>query len=216
MLEALNNCGIRRCGLVIGYQGDRILDHIETLSFRPELAFHYNPEFTDGSVVSLASAKETLTSGREVLLLDADVLFHPGILERLVHSNISNCYLMDRNFEPGAEPVKIAMHDGQMVEFSKQLMPELEYDILGESVGFFRFSPECARRISERCGRFLESGREAEPHEAVLREELLERPGDFGVEDITGLPWLEIDFADDIDRANRHVLPAIRSDYPEF
>jgi choline kinase len=31
----------------------------------------------------------------------------------------------------------------------------------------------------------------------------------FGFEDVTGLPWIEIDFADDFRRAERTVLPEL-------
>ena len=54
------------------------------------------------------------------------------------------------------------------------------------------------------------------PHEEALRDMLLASPGDYGFEDVTGLPWVEIDFPEDVTRANEEILPAIRSDYPCF
>jgi choline kinase len=45
---------------------------------------------------------------------------------------------------------------------------------------------------------------------------LLAQPGDFGFEDVSGLPWIEIDFPEDVVRAEEEVLPAIRTDYPGF
>jgi choline kinase len=35
---------------------------------------------------------------------------------------------------------------------------------------------------------------------------LLETPETFGYEDITGLPWIEIDFPEDIQRAQNQTL----------
>ena len=93
-------------------------------------------------------AREALESGEPVVVMDADVLYHPGILRKLLDSDVENCYLLDRGFTPGDEPVKIAVKDGLMVEFRKQLADGLSYDIIGESVGFFRFGPECAKRIA--------------------------------------------------------------------
>ncbi len=58
---------------------------------------------------------------------------------QLVDTDIENCYLLDRDFVDGEEPVKIAIQDGVMVEFRKQLAEGLSYDTIGESVGFFRF-----------------------------------------------------------------------------
>jgi choline kinase len=50
------------------------------------------------------------------------------------------------------------------------------------------------------------AGRSAS-YDDVLRR--MVRAGRFGHEDITGLPWTEIDFPADVERALREVLPAI-------
>jgi choline kinase len=123
---------------------------------------------------------------------------------------------LDRDFAPGDEPVKIAVRDGVMVEFRKRLAGELSYDIIGESVGFFRFGAACAAAIAARCARYDAEGLADAPHEEALRDELLARPADFGFEDVSGLPWIEIDFPEDVRRASDEILPAIRSDYPDF
>jgi choline kinase len=49
-----------------------------------------------------------------------------------------------------------------------------------------------------------------------LRNVLLADPGSFGFEDVTGLPWIEIDFPEDVVRASDEILPAIRKDFPDF
>ena len=148
--------------------------------------------------------------------MDADVLYHPGILQRLVETKEENCYLLDRDFQPGEEPVKIAVRDGVMVEFRKQLAGSLSYDLLGESVGFFRFGPACAATLAEECAMFDTEGLDDAPHEEVLRNVLLANPGSFAYEDVTGLPWIEIDFPEDVVRASNEILPAIRNDFPDF
>jgi choline kinase len=215
-LEILNQLGIRNLDLEIGYEADRIIDHVGTLFFRPDVAFHYNPRYEQGSVLSLLAARDTLESGQPVIVMDADVLYHPGILQALLDSDLENCYLLDREFAPGDEPVKIAVRDGVMVEFRKQLADGLSYDMIGESVGFFRFGPKCAARIAAECARYESDGLGDAPHEEALRDVLLRDPGDFGFEDVTGLPWIEIDFPEDVTRAGDEILPAIRADLPDF
>jgi choline kinase len=210
-LQALHELGIRRADLVIGYQADSIVEHVAGLGVRPEVAFHFNPRYRQGSVLSLWAAADTLSAGDDILLMDADVLYHPDILSRLMHSPHRNCFLLDRNFVPGDEPVKIAVRDGLMVEFRKQLDPGLQYDYLGESVGFFRLAPDCAARIARVCERFESEGLGDAPHEEALRQVLLENPSAFAFEDITGLPWIEIDFPNDVRRAQDEILPAIRA-----
>ncbi len=50
-----------------------------------------------------------LVAGDDILLMDADVLYDRCIIERLVKTNISNCFLVDRDLEPGDEPVKLCV-----------------------------------------------------------------------------------------------------------
>jgi choline kinase len=88
--------------------------------------------------------------------------------------------------------------------------------MIGESVGFFRFGPECAALIAAECARYESDGLGDAPHEEALRDVLLRHPGDFGFEDVSGLPWIEIDFPEDVIRASNEILPAIRADLPDF
>jgi len=215
-LDLLLQLGVYRVNLVVGYEADRIIEHIGTLTSRPEVSFHFNPRYELGSVLSLLAAREALEARLPVLVMDADVLYHPQILRRLIGTEVENCYLLDRDFLPGDEPVKIAVQDDLMVEFRKQLAPGLRYDMIGESVGFFRFGPEYAAIIADECSRFEQEGLGDAPHEEALRNVLLANPGRFGFEDITGLPWIEIDFPEDVDRATAEILPAIRKDFRGF
>ncbi len=215
-LDSLYRLGIHQADLVIGYQADQVIEHVSTLASRPDIAFHYNPRFNQGSVLSLWAAQEALNSGQAVIIMDADVLYHPGILQRLIETKKENCCLLDRDFLPGDEPVKIAIREGVMVEFSKQLASDLSYDILGESVGFFRFGPQCAVAIADECARFDSEGLGDAPYEEALRNVLLAEPGSFEFEDVTGLPWIEIDFPEDVLRASDEILPAISKDFPDY
>jgi len=215
-LDLLNQLKVRQVDLVVGYEADQIVEHVGTLYSRPEVAFHFNPRFQQGSVISLLAAKDTLLQGGDTLLMDADVLYHPGILQKLVDSSHSDCYLLDKGFVPGDEPVKIAVRLGMMVDFRKRLDPSLQYDYLGESVGFFRFSGGTSARLADECARFEAEGLADAPHEEALRNLLLEHPEAFAFEDVSGLPWLEIDFPEDVIRAREQILPAIRKDFPGY
>jgi len=215
-LDILFQFGVTHVTLVVGYEADLIIDHVGTLASRPEVAFVYNPAFTKGSVLSLLAAHEVMNNNETVLVLDADVLFHPQIMQRLVESEHANCYLIDRDFVAGDEPVKIAIHQGQMVEFRKALPQGLAYDTLGESVGFFKFDGKVAAEISRTCADYETEGLLGAPHEEALRDVLLASPSAFACEDVSGLPWLEVDFPEDVERAIKQVLPAIKKDIADF
>ena len=134
----------------------------------------------------------------------------------LIHSLHENCFLIDQNFAPGDEPVKIAIEQGQMVEFRKSLPAGLKFDTLGESVGFFKFDGNIAVKIAQLCAGYKTEGLLGAPHEEALRDILLALPRAFACEDVNGLPWLEIDYPEDIERAIKEILPAIRKQVDGF
>jgi len=101
----------------------------------------------------------------------------------------------------------VCLRGGRPVELRKQLDPALAYDDCGESVGFFRFSEATARRLVEIAGGYVARGETEAPHEEAVRDLLCEHP--FGVEAVAGLPWLEIDFPEDLARAEQEILPRL-------
>jgi choline kinase len=121
-----------------------------------------------------------------------------------------NRLLVDRDFEAGDEPVKVCIEAGVPIELRKQLEPDLSYDSIGESVGFFRFSEAGARRLAELVEEYVEADRAHLPHEEAVRDFIRERVQPIEVADVTGAPWIEIDFPVDLARAAQEVLPQLR------
>ena len=210
-IDNLNSLGIDEILVVTGFQRAEIEAELDASRGAARITVAHNEQFRQGSVVSLYCAADVLCAGEEMLLMDADVLYHPDILARLSHSSHDNCYLLDRDFVPGDEPVKICVRENEMVEFRKQLDSELQYDYQGESVGFFKFSADIGKAVAARCKIYIDEGRTDEPYEEILRDLLLSKPADFGFEDITGLAWIEIDFPEDVGRATNEILPAIQA-----
>lgn len=207
-IENLRRAGVEKLALVVGYRAAEIEREIAAARAQDYVETVYNADFRSGSVTSLAAGAAALEGGGDMLLMDADVLYHPRILDRLVTTAHANCFLMDRDFEDGPEPVKLCVRDGALVEFRKEVSGA--HDLRGESVGFFRFAPAIAARVAAAARAYVAAGRSAEPYEEVVRDVLLAAPsGTFGYEDVTGLPWIEIDFPKDVERADREVLPRI-------
>jgi choline kinase len=208
-MYAIESLGIESVVIGVGHRDEMIRAELEAISPGLEVTIVYNPDYTQGSIVSLWSLRKHLTVGGDVLLMDADVLYDLAILKRLSITDIPNCFLLDRDFEPGDEPVKLCVRDGVLVEFRKQLDAQLRFDFSGESVGFFRLSEDMARRLAQQCETYIVDKRYEEPYEEAIRDLLLDTPAAFGYEDITELPWIEIDFPADIERAKREILPRI-------
>jgi choline kinase len=90
-------------------------------------------------------------------------------------------------------------------------VPEsLHFDVWGESVGFFKLSGAMAGALAERAEHYLRNARRDAYYEDALRDLMLAHPERFGYVDITGKAWIEIDFQEDVERAEIQVLPRIR------
>jgi len=186
-------------------------DEIERLSWEPRSEIVLNGRFDLGSVLTVHTVAEAMTRGGEVLLMDADVLYDARIMTALVAGRQPvNRVLINRNFEAGEEPVKLCMRDGVPIELRKQLAPDLRYDTIGESVGFFRFNESGARRLAALVAGYVERDGSALPHEEAVRDLILERSHRVEVTDVTGAPWIEIDYAADVARAAQEVVPKLR------
>lgn len=207
-LEVLRRVGISELVLGIGHLGDMIEAELRRLGAGDWVRTVLNPHYAEGSVVTLAALARDLAAGGDVLLMDADVLYDRRLIRRLLETRHRNCFLLDRNIEPGDEPVKICVRDGEIVDFHKKV--KAAHDFYGESVGFFRFSEEMGRELARRAGTYMAAGRRGEWYEEAIRDLLIESsPGTFGYEDVTGLPWIEIDFPEDVERARREILPRL-------
>ena len=200
-VEILNDLGAERIIIVTGYRHEHVEAALEQIESRASVETLVNPDYTAGSVVSLHCACDFLIGGADTILMDADVLYDPAVLGRLFRTQYGNCFLLDRDFEPGDEPVKLCVAGTTPVEFRKIPDRGINWDYQGESVGFFRFDAAVSARLALQAQKFVENGRTDEPYEEAIRDLLRESPELFHFEDITGLPWIEIDFPADVERA---------------
>lgn len=208
--DLLARCGVRDVAVGVGYRAQEVGAEIARWNSGLQVEIVQNPDFEQGSMVTLWHLRKAVAAARDLLLMDADVLYDRRMLERLIASPHANCFLLDRDFVPGDEPVKLCVRDGRLVEFRKKVA--VEFDYCGESVGFFRFSPGMAATLNAAVQHYVDAGRVAEPHEEAIRDVLLAEPEAFGWEDVTGIPWLEIDFPEDVARARDEILPALRGE----
>jgi choline kinase len=210
-LRMLRNAGVEDIVLALGFRHDRVEAELDRLQWQPRPGIIINPRFDLGSVLTVHTVAAALTGGGDVLLMDADVLYDERIAGALVAgAGPVNRVLIDRDFEAGDEPVKLCLSAGVPVELRKQLAADLQYDTIGESVGFFRFDETGARRLAALVAGYVERDCAHMPHEEAVRDLLRERSQIFDVADVTGAPWIEIDFPVDVLRAAHEVLPQLQ------
>jgi len=210
-LRLLKSAGVDQIVLALGYRHERVEAELDRLRWLPRPEIVLNPRFELGSVLTVHTAADAMTRGGDVLLMDADVLYDERIASALVAGPRSvNRVLIDRDFEAGDEPVKLCVSGGVPIELRKQLAADLKYDMIGESVGFFRFDQTGARRLATLVAGYVARDCAHMPHEEAVRDLLRERSQVFEVADVTGAPWIEIDFPTDVVRAAHEVLPQLQ------
>lgn len=210
-LLRLNEAGVKQLTIVTGYQHHLIEAMLAGLakSHPITIATLYNPHFTEGSILSLAASIPTLQSlpvGEPVLLMDGDVLYPSEFLRRLVASPHRTALLIDRDFSTADDdPVLVPIANGRPFDFVKKWQGKA--DQIGESIGFFKVAPDDVGELIALTQAMSGGMGRSASYDDVLRR--MVQTGRFGHEDVTGLPWIEIDFPSDVDRSNREVLPAI-------
>jgi len=211
-LRMLRSAAVEEIVLALGFRHELVETELQRLAWQPRPEIVLNTRFELGSVLTVHTVADAMTRGGDVLLMDADVLYDERIMDALVAGRSPvNRLLMDRDFEDGEEPVKLCLRGGAPVELRKQLAAGVEYGAIGESVGFFRFTQEGARRLAALAAGYVADGRGQMPHEEAVRDLLIERTQRFEVADVTGAPWIEIDYADDVRRAANEVLPQLQA-----
>lgn len=207
MLDALAACGVEESVLVVGHCQDQVRRVAGSARGAMRISYVENPDYQKGSILSLWYARETLRSD-STLVMDADVLFPERFLTRLIAAPAPSALLLDRGFQDTGEEVKLYAVGDRIIALGKKFVPEA-WEVIGEGVGFFKCSathaPEYIRLLEES---IQETGGANEYEDALHR--LLARVP-VGWVDVTGLPWTEMDFAEDLRRAETQILPKIES-----
>jgi choline kinase len=199
MLDALRSAGVEKAVIVVGHQSDQIR---AAVADREDVGIVHNPEYRKGAIVSLWCAREEFDD--DLLVMDADVLFPPALLRRLVDSPHANCFLMDAGAENNGEAMMLAARQGRVVDIARGVRGE--YDACGESVGFLKLSRAAAGYLQVLLEQALEDGRDGGEHEEVYPT--LMREHVIGYELTDGFRWTEIDFPEDVERAEALVADA--------
>ena len=116
-IQALRSTGIDEIVIVIGHGADRVRQ-----TCGPDCTYVENTDYAStNSLFSLWLARDFLRDG--FVVLNADVLFHPALLEDLLLSNCEDALLVaysDGQAPPlGEEEMKVCVRGGRVADISK-------------------------------------------------------------------------------------------------
>ena len=201
-IETLRASGVRDIVVVIGFGGESIREHCDN-----EVSFVENVDFAQtSSLYSLWLAREHLSEG--FVVLNSDVLFHPQMLAELLGSNHPDALLIsDTDLNPmGDEEMKIKLQDRFVVDISKTMSP---LDADGENVGIVKFGPAGAKVLVQYMDELIANGAKKDWAPRAFLEYARHHP--LHALSTGGLPWIEIDFPEDYQRAVSEIFPQIES-----
>jgi L-glutamine-phosphate cytidylyltransferase len=204
MLSALADSGIRETTIVVGHCADQVRALAGKRLGRMAIRYIENPAYTKGSVLSLYAAREQLTE--PALVMDADVLFPREFLRRLLAVPAPSALLIDRGFADTGEEVKLYTRRDRVIALGKKVVPEA-WEAVGEGIGFFKCGAAAGPEFVQAMEHVIASGDGLNEYEDALH--ILVQRVHVGWVDVTGLPWTEIDFAEDLRRAEDEVLPRL-------
>ena len=204
--ENLLNLGIKNIGIVIGYKSNQLTNFIKKIDIKKNIKIFRNSRYKLGSIVSLVCASKFFHTKGDLIFMDGDVFYDKKVLKKLINSKKKNCLLIDRQFEKGEEPVKVCIKNNKIFDFGK--IVNQDFDFQGESVGFFKFSNKSSIKLLEVAKIIMKSNKNA-MYEDVIQQIIKKKKVHIDFENITSLPWVEIDFKKDLILAKKIILKQI-------
>jgi len=189
--------GARNFTLVCGFQQQAIHKYCEEVLPHFDIRWVENKQYTKGSILSAQLGLSGIKS--DCLLMDADVLYHPDVLQRLFATDKSNCLLVDASAVSAGEEMMVGIEGNRVRAVARNLNQRGPFSLIGEGVGFYRLAQRDLAALQQTFEETI-----AEEGDKVEYEAGFDRVFGkivFGFERIDPLPWTEIDFPADLERA---------------
>lgn len=205
-MDALTGNGVTEFCIVTGYLHEQIehfvAEHYPALNVR----FIYNDLYASTNNIYSLWLARPVAEGREVLLLDSDLLYDPRIVGRVLASPRSNVLTMLRH-ELGAEEIKVVVDAaGDIVELNKTCDPR---SAIGESLGIERMGAAYTRALYAELEVMMGRDHLENSFYELAFERLIVQGHRFSVLDVSDLFSCELDTVEDFENAKRLIPPEL-------
>lgn len=209
MLHQIERQNLSRIVIVVGYEGQKLIDYIATLDIKTPIVYVNNPIYDKtNNIYSLALAKDWLLK-EDTLLFESDLIFEDSVLEALVSDPRDTLALVDK-YEPWMDGTCVKLSEDDSIEafVPGKKFKFNEINDYYKTVNLYKFS----KHFSEtHYVPFLDAYQAAlgenEYYEQVLRViAMLDEPV-IKAKRLEGQRWYEIDDIQDLDIAESIFTP---------
>jgi choline kinase len=197
-LVRLQAAGVDEAVIVTGFRADAVEAEVARLGLEMPVRLAFNPFYSvaDNTASCWIVRRDF---DRDVLVLNGDTLFGPGVAERLLAAPDADITVtIDRKASYDADDMKVLTDDGRLRAIGKTIEA---YD--AESIGFLRFSRAGAARFAEGVEHVLQKPEGLKRWYLSVIDELARTGVDVRVCSVEGLEWGEMDFPQDVENLSR-------------
>lgn len=203
LLRQLDSAKLSRVVVVVGYEGQKLIDYINTLGISTPITFVDNPIYDKtNNIYSLSLAKDYMKED-DTLLFESDIIFEDKILTGLIEDPRGTLALVDE-YKPWMDGTCLRLDDNdRIIDF----ISGKKFDFTNTSgcyktVNIYKFSKHFAEK---QYIPFLDAYQEAlgvnEYYEQVLRVITMLDGAEIVGKRLNGEKWYEIDDEQDLDIA---------------
>lgn len=209
MLHQIEKQHLSRIVIVVGYEGQKLIDYIATLDIQTPIVYVNNPIYDKtNNIYSLALAKDWLCK-EDTLLFESDLIFEDSVIDALINDPRETLALVDK-YESWMDGtcVKLSASEDIEVFVPGKKFKFSEINSYYKTVNIYKFS----KHFSEtHYVPFLDAYQSAlgqnEYYEQVLRViTMLDNP-EIKAKKLNGQLWYEIDDIQDLDIATSMFIP---------
>jgi choline kinase len=197
-LLRLQAAGVQEAVIVTGFRADAVEAEVAALDLTMPVRLAFNPFYTvSDNTASCWIVRQEFD--REVLILNGDTLFGPGVAEALLAAAPAEITVtIDRKPAYDADDMKVLTEHGRL----KAIGTTIEaYD--AESIGVLRFSKAGAAKFAAGVEQVLQTPEGLRRWYLSVIDELARAGVDVKVVSIEGLEWGEMDFPQDVENLTR-------------